>query len=233
MAAGNIAAQETRCRADPFKASGRPRSSPRLVLAIALCLGAALVTGCGSATPAPSTAASSLTTAPPTAAASTQASPSATDPGTFASTRYGYSVVLPPEWQTQPAVVPWLSGALEGRCPATWDCLSDISGEPTLAVAATKVAAVMTLDRWRGQMRTGVPSGCVDSKEWTATTLGGEPAHTWTTTCKNEELHATKVAALHDGRGYMVLFASPISIGLETDRATLSSILATFRFASS
>jgi hypothetical protein len=157
----------------------------------------------------------------------------ATDPNTFASARYGYSLVLPPEWQTQPAVLPWLSGALEGRCPADWDCLSDISGEPTLAVAAASVAADMTLERWRLQMQSGVPSGCVDAKQSTATTLGGEPAQSWTTTCESEELHATKVAALHAGRGYMVLFASPISVGLETDRASLSSILTTFGFAPS
>jgi hypothetical protein len=81
------------------------------------------------------------------------------------------------------------------------------------------------------RMQVGVPGGCTDSAQTTATTLGGAPAQTWTTTCEGEGLHATKVVALYAGRGYMFLFASPISIGLETDRATLSSILTTFRFA--
>ena len=80
-------------------------------------------------------------------------------------------------------------------------------------------------------MQVGVPGGCTDSAQTTGTTLGGEPVKTWTTTCEGEGLHATKVVALHAGRGYMLLFASPINIGLETDRATLSSILTTFRFA--
>ena len=81
-------------------------------------------------------------------------------------------------------------------------------------------------------MKFGLPEGCVDSDK-TTTTLGGEPAETWTTTCAGEGLHATKVAALHAGRGYMVLFASPIGIGLEKDRAMLDSILTTFRFTGS
>jgi len=196
-----------------------------------LCLAAVLVAGCGSTTPAASSAGSSPTTVAPTAAASGQVSPSAADSNTFASKRYGYSLVVPSEWQTQPAVLPWLSGTLEGRCPADWDCISDISGEPTLAAAAASVSANMTLDRWRSQMRVGVPAGCIDSKQSTATTLGGEPAQTWTTTCEGEGLQATKVVALHAGRGYILLFASPIGVGLETDRATLSSILTTFRFA--
>jgi hypothetical protein len=51
-----------------------------------------------------------------------------------------------------------------------------------------------------------------------------------TTTCEGEGLHATKVVALHAGQGYIVLFASPIGLGLEADRSTLNSILTTFRF---
>jgi hypothetical protein len=122
---------------------------------------------------------------------------------------------------------------LEGRCPSDWDCFTGSSGEPTLAAAAASVAADLTPDQWRALMQVSVPEGCIDSAQRTATTLGGEPAQTWTTTCEGEGLHATKVVALHAGRGYTFLFASPIGIGLETDRATLSSILTTFRFAPS
>ena len=209
-------------------------------LALTLCLAAFLMTGCGSTNPQASSAGSSPTTAAFTAAASAQTSPSAASgqasqsvsagPDTFASRFYGYDLVVPPGWDTQPADSPWITVGLEGRCPSDWDCFSGSSGEPTLAAAAASVSADLTLDQWRMQMQVGLPQGCMDSAQTTATTLGGATGETWTTTCEGEGLHATKVVALHAGRGYMLLFASPIGIGLETDRATLSSILATFRF---
>jgi hypothetical protein len=225
------------------KAGGRPRSYVLLNLALTLCLAPVLVTGCGSTTPAASSAGSSPTAAAPTAAASAQTNPSAAAASgqaspsasagsyTFASRLYGYSLVVPPGWHTQPADSPWITVGLEGRCPSDWDCFSGSSGEPTLAAAAASVSADLTLDQWRLRMQVGLPVGCMDSAQTTATTLGGAPAQTWTTTCEGEGLHATKVVALHAGRGYMLLFASPISLGLEIDRATLSSILTTFRFA--
>ena len=227
MAARHLASPEIDRR-------GRRHSYLGLNLALTLCLAPVLMTGCGSATPSPSGAGSSPTTAAPTAVASGQASPSsAAGSNTFASRLYGYGLVVPPGWQTQTAESSWVSGGLEGRCPSDWDCFSGTSGEPTLAAAATAVPADLTLDQWRLRMHVGLPVGCIDSAQTTATTLGGEPAQTWTTTCEGEGLHATKVAALHAGRGYMLLFASPISIGLEADRAELSSILGTFRFAPS
>jgi hypothetical protein len=245
MAAGHFAATEIGRRRthhssarhggrnDSGKAGGRRRSF-RLNLALTLCLAPVLVTACGSATPAVSSAGSSPTIAAPTAAASGQAGPSASGgSNVFASRLYGYGLAVPPGWQTQPADSSWLTVALEGRCPSDWDCFTGSSGEPTLAAAAASVPADLTLDRWRLRMQIGLPEGCVDSAQTTATTLGGEPAQTWTTTCEGEGLHVTKVVALHAGRGYILLFASPIGIGLEADRAALSSILTTFRFAPS
>jgi hypothetical protein len=227
MAAAHFAAPEIDRR-------GRRHSYLGLNLALTLCLAPVLVTGCGSAPTSASDAGASPTTAVPTAVASGQASPtSAAGSNTFASRLYGYGLIVPPGWQTQTAESSWVSGGLEGRCPSDWDCFSGSSGEPTLAAAATAVPADLTLDQWRLRMHVGLPVGCIDSAQTTATTLGGEPAQTWTTTCQGEGLHATKVGALHAGRGYMILFASPISIGLEADRAELSSILATFRFAPS
>jgi len=221
-------------RHDSSKASGRSRSYLRLTLGLALWLALVLVTGCGSASPATSSTGSNPATAAPSADESGQAGPSgAASSNTFASQLYGYELVLPPGWQVHPAASQWLSRALEGRCPDDWDCFSSPSGEPTLAAAATSVAPDLTLDQWRSRMHVGLPGGCFDSAEATATTLGGEPAQTWTTTCEGEGLHATKLVALHAGRGYILLLASPISIGLEADRATLNSILAAFRFASS
>jgi hypothetical protein len=220
-------------RDDSGKACSQ-RWSFRLDLGLTLCLAPVLVMGCGSATPAASRAGSSPITAAPTAAASEQAGPSASGGSDiFASRLYGYSLVVPPGWQTQPADSSWLTVGLEGRCPSDWDCFTGSSGEPTLAAAAASLPADMTLDQWRARMQVGLPEGCIDSAQASATTVEGDPAQTWTTTCQGEGLHATKVVALHAGRGYVFLFASPIGIGLEIDRATLSSILTTLRFAPS
>jgi hypothetical protein len=227
-----------------FQAREIDRRGFRLDLALTLCLAMILVTGCGSTTPAASSAGSSPTAAAPTAAASEQTSPAAaateqtsssasTGSNTFASQLYGYSLVVPPGWQTQPASSAWSGAGLEDRCPSDWDCFSGSSGDPTLATASASVAADLTLDQWRLKMHRSVPDICIDSAKVSATTLGGEPAKTWTTTCESEGLHATKVVALHAGRGYMLLFVSPINVGLATDRATLDSILTTFRFAPS
>jgi hypothetical protein len=219
----------TSCTAHPIT---RPRFGRRLAFVVILAAAALLAAGCGSGTPPPSTAQSGVATASPTVNAPADASPSATTAAqSYSSQLYGYTLVVPSGWQTQPAGSPWLSGALEGRCPADWDCFSGASGEPTLAIAAAAVRAGLTLDQWRTRLTP--PEGCVDSAVTTATTLGGEPAETWTTTCEAEALHSTKVVALHAGRGYIALLASPVSNGLENDRATLNSILTALRFVPS
>ena len=207
-----------------------PRSCVRLELALTLCLAAVLVTACGSATPAAPGAGSSPAGATSTAASGLVSPAASAGSAVFASRLYGYDLVVPSGWDTQPAESPWVTVGLEGRCPSDWDCFSGSSGEPTLAAAAASVPEDQTLDQWRMRMQVGLPEGCMDSAQTAATMLGGAPAETWTTTCEGEGLHATKVVALHAGRGYMLLFASPISLGLEADRATLSSILTTFQF---
>jgi hypothetical protein len=246
MATGQFVGRAHQGRRDgSVKPGGRPRSYIRLNLALRLCLAAVFVTGCGSTIPAASSAGSSpaapaatapasAQTSPSAAAANEQASPSASaGSSSFASRLYGYGLVVPPGWITHSANSPWLSGTLEDRCPTDWDCFVPSSGDPTLAVAAESVRADVTLGQWGSPTHFAPPGGCVDSAQTTATTLGGAPAKTWTTTCEFDGLHATKVVALHAGRGYFVLFASPISVGLETDRATLWSILSTFQFAPS
>ena len=146
-------------RDDSVKACSHRRSFG-LNLALTLCLAPVLVMGCGSATPAAASAGSSPITAAPTAAASGQDGPSASGGSDiFASRLYGYSLVVPPGWQTQPADSSWLTVGLEGRCPSDWDCFTGSSGEPTLAAAAASVTADQTLDQWRARMQVGLPAG--------------------------------------------------------------------------
>ena len=201
---------------------------------MAVCLAPAVITGCGTATPAEpasNSAAANPATAAPTAAESQVATSSTAVSTTFASKLYGYDLVVPSGWQTLAADGLWLSGSLEGRCPAEWDCFTSPSGEPTLGVGAASVPADMTLAQWQVRSAVGVPDGCIDSAPHVGTPLGGAPTETWTTTCEGEGLHSTKVVAMHAGRGYIFLYASPIGVGVDADRAALSTILTTFRFA--
>jgi hypothetical protein len=185
MATGQFVARAHHGRRDDsLKARDRTRSYGRLKLALTLCLAPVLATGCGSTTPAASSAEPSPAAAAATAAASAQTSPSAAASGqaspsasagssVFASRLYGYSLVVPPGWQTFPAGSAWDGVGLEDRCPSDWDCFSGSSGDPTLAVAAASVPADMTLGQWGSPTRFGPPGGCIDSAPTTATTLGG------------------------------------------------------------
>jgi hypothetical protein len=208
---------------------GRPGSCLRL----ALCLATVLATGCGSAAPVPSST-GSIQTAAPNGTASQQAAASAAPSSNgFTSQLYGYQLVVPPGWQGRPAESRWTSGVLGGRCPSDWDCFSGDPDGATLAAAATTVPADLTLSQWWVRIRMSTPETCTDSGPTTDTMLGGGPAQAWTSTCQSEGLDVIKVVALHGARGYIVLFASPTTTGLETDHATLNSILGTFRFAGS
>ena len=186
---------------------------------------AALVVGCSSTSPSPSIAG---LIAPPSVASSEHAAPSAS---AFASDRYRYVVVLPSGWLARPAESTWTSGVLGGRCPSDWDCFSDNADGVTLAAAALAVPADLTLNQWRLRIHVSTPDVCSDAGPHTDTTLDSEPGQAWASTCSSENLDVIKVVAIHRGQGYIVLFASPSSIGLEADRATFDAILATFRFA--
>lgn len=188
---------------------------------------AAFVVGCSSTAPA-SSSPSAIPTAAPTGAPSEHTAPSS---GAFASTLYGYNLAVPSGWLSHPADSTWTSGVLEGRCPSDWDCFSDDPDDVTLAVAALTLPADLTLNQWRMRIRVSTPAVCSDSGTRTDTTLDSEPAQTWVSTCASENLDVIKIVAIHGGRGYIILFASPTSIGLEADHATFDSIVATFRYA--
>jgi hypothetical protein len=151
--------------------------------------------------------------------------------GAFVSPLYGYQLTLPEGWETQAASSLWTSGSLEGRCPPDWDCFSDPTGERTLAVAAVGLPASLTVDQWRLRLRLTQPGICSDVGAERDTRLDGEAAQEWSATCSSEDLDSIKEVAVHQGRAYAVLLASPTSIGLAADQATFDDVMQTFRFA--
>jgi hypothetical protein len=143
---------------------------------------------------------------------------------------YGYQVLLPPRWRVRPATTIGFSGTMEGGCANTgWDCFEG-PDRRNLNVAATDVAATTALQDWKVQLDATTPPFCTDSGTPEATTLDGEAAIAWTAVCMDEGLDVINVATIHEARGYFLFMTSSTINGLASDRETLDSILATFRF---
>ena len=182
---------------------------PRLNIAALLCL-ALLAAGCASAVPGPSST-----------------KPQAE---TFVSDRYGFSITLPTGSSTRHATVDWDASCLCGLDDPTWDQAS-VDGR-TLVVGATGVDAAMDLARWRARIVELAPAVCHDSEAATEVTIGGEDALEWTASC-SDGFNVIKLAALHGGRGYVVLFASPSSDGLADNQTAFDSLMSSFEYVGS
>jgi hypothetical protein len=179
---------------------------PRFTIAASLCL-ALVAAGCASAAPS--------STKPPAA--------------TFVSDRYGFSITLPTGSLTGHATKNWDASCLCGLGDPTWDSAS-VDGR-TLVVAATAVDSAMDLARWRARLVELAPAVCLDSQAATKVTIGGEDALEWTASC-SDGYNVIKLAALHGGRGYVVLFASS-SDGLADNQTAFDSLMSSFEYGGS
>ena len=190
---------------------------PRLTIAASLCV-VLVAAGCASAVPSPSS------TAVP--------SPSSTKPPaeTFLSDRYGFSITLPTGSSTAHATVAWDASCLCGLDDPTWD--RAVMNGRTLVVGATAVDSAMDLARWRARIVELAPAVCHDVEAATEVTIGGENALEWTASC-SDDFNVIKVAALHGGRGYVVLFASDSSAGLADNQTAFDSLMSSFEYVGS
>lgn len=177
-------------------------------LAIAASLCAALVaTGCGSGD-----------SGPPSTKPRTEA---------FVSDRYDFSVALPAGSIRQDATVDWDASCLCGLDDPAWAAAS-VDGR-TLAVVAKAVDSDTDLAGWRARIVELAPSVCHDSKAATEATLGGADALAWTASC-SDGYNVIKLVALHHGRGYVVLFASPTSESVADNQKAFDSLISSFEF---
>jgi hypothetical protein len=195
-----------------------------LTIAASLCV-ALVAAGCASAVPAPSST-------KPQAETSAVPAPSSTKPQaeTFVSDRYGFSVTLPTGSVAGHAKKDWDASCLCGLDDPTWDWVS--VGLRTLVVGATAVESSMDLARWRARMVELAPDVCQDSEAARRVTIGGGDALEWTASC-SDGYQVIKLAALHSGRGYMVLFASPGGGGLADDQTAFDSLMSSFEYLGS
>jgi len=101
----------------------------------------------------------------------------------------------------------------------------------TFAIGAAPVGATMDLQRWQANMFKLAPAGCTDSNPPTHATLSGDNALTWTASCSDG--NAIKLAVIHGGRGYMMLFDSPTGADWADNWRAFNTLVSSFRFEGS
>ena len=162
-------------------------------------------------------------------AGSTQASSAAPAPWGLVSKRYDFRVTLTKAWDAVDAVADWDGKALESIDAPDFAKFTNATTGRTLMAAAAPIGAGTNLGTWRTAMVSALPSGCSNAKSASRTSLDGEPAMTWPAFC-TDGLTVESVTALHGGRGYIVLLASPTGGGAAADHTVFESIRRSFRF---
>jgi hypothetical protein len=186
----------------------------------------ALMTSCAS-----SGNPSSTQTAPTRPAVTQAATASATTPKEFVSTRYGLAVTLPQDWSETDALFAWDGRELQSPGSPFFANVKSPTGNRTLMAASAPVPKGMKLADWQAAMVRDHLSSCSEPSSVNATTLGGEPALTWTESCDGGTVNSNKVAALHGGRGYMIYMPSAAANDAE-DRRIFEGMRQSFRFTS-
>jgi hypothetical protein len=148
---------------------------------------------------------------------------------TFVSERYGFSIELPPAASPRRSAANWDASCLCGLANPAWD-VALVDGR-TWAIGATPVDATIDLQRWQAKMFKLAPAPCTDSAPPTKTAIGGEDALAWTATCSDG--NAIKLAVLHGGRGYMMLFDSPTDADWKDNWEAFNTLTGSFRFEGS
>jgi hypothetical protein len=187
----------------------------------------ALMTSCAFSSNPPGTRAA------PTQPTATQGAPATatTMPKEFVSTRYGFAVTLPQDWSGVDASFTWDGKGLQSPGSPFFANVTAPAGQRTLMGASAAVPKGMQLTKWQAAMVRAHLSSCSNPTSVQATTLGGEPALTWTERCDSGTVNSTKIAALHGGRGYMIYMPSAAANDAE-DRRIFEGMRQSFRFTS-
>ncbi len=98
---------------------------------------------------------------------------------------------------------------------------------PLSEVGAAPVAEGMDLAEWQALMDGAAPAVCGDPSPVEETTLRGEPALAWTHGC-TDGYDVTKLAAFHEGLGYIVFLASDSANDNAEDRQIFESLRTSF-----
>lgn len=168
---------------------------------------------------------------PPASLPTASTTPLAAADDEFVSKRYAFRLRVTPDWSANDAQVPWDGKKLRGLSSPAFADFSDPSAARSFVVGEAPVAKGMQLATWRAAMVRAAPSECKDSPLTAKTTLGGEPALTWTTTCTYGG-GISKIAALHGRHGYMTIWEVGAATQTAADRRVFDSIRRSFSYTS-
>jgi hypothetical protein len=149
---------------------------------------------------------------------------------TFVSKRYGYSLVLPggsTRWRSSLAIVNWSSDSIGGIGSPAVDTFTDQLTNRTFVLAARRTRS--DLKHWTAFVASARPTNCGAPKALREDTLGGARARVLTWSC-TDGYKVIVIAALHAGRGYFMLVASPTNLSRASDLRAFDAARRSFRF---
>jgi hypothetical protein len=151
---------------------------------------------------------------------------------TFVSKQYGYSIILPGDsgrWETKLADITWSTEAIEHDSPA-FDLFTDRRSGRFFFLAAQPSKS--SLEKWTAFIASARPSICGPPQLLPNSVLGGAPARVLTWLCA-DGYRVFAIAALHAGRGYVLLAASPTAASRVSDFRAFNAARGSFRFPKS
>jgi hypothetical protein len=151
----------------------------------------------------------------------------------YISKRYGYEIVLRGRYWIVPAQRQW-----DGRFPfgasGQVDVIGDYTQDRKFAVAAKPVPPGMSLSGWEAFVVRVQRSFCHGLRNFRASSLGGEPAREFVDSCPpvgvSPGYELITLAALHNGRGYLVNYLSAPSYSAASDRRMYEAGRRAFEF---
>jgi hypothetical protein len=159
-------------------------------------------------------------------------SPAAARPtATFVSKLYRYSIVLPgatSRWYLTFATRLWLGASIPGIADPQLDTFTDSKTGRTYLLAARPTGS--SLEKWTKFVIAARPSICIKPTSPKKATLAGEPAEMVTWSCA-DQYRVIVITALHAGRGYFMLQASPTTLARASDLPAFNAARQSFRFS--
>jgi hypothetical protein len=159
-------------------------------------------------------------------------SPAAARPtATFVSKLYRYSIVLPgatSRWSTSFATQRWLDASIPGIGDHQLDTFTDSKTRRTYLLAARPTGS--SLEKWAKFVIAARPPICIKPTSPKKAALAGEPAEMVTWSCA-DQYRVIVITALHAGRGYFMLQASPTTLARTSDLPAFNAARQSFRFS--
>jgi len=156
----------------------------------------------------------------------------------FVSKHYGYSIVLPgssSDWSPHFASTTWSTDEIPSHDDWSLDTFDYLRpGVAYFLIAARRRPAGTTLEKWTDFVLSARPrdaGGCAGRHSKPSTSrLDRAPALVVTWLCSGEEVWVIGITALHAGRGYFMLLASPTNVSHASDQRVFNAARHSFRF---